>query len=417
MAAGMSTRMKSARSKVLHEVCGKGILAWVLDACRAAGIGDQIVIVGAMRDQVMAAFADSKDITWVVQEPQRGTAHAVMAAEQTLEGFQGDLVAIVGDAPLIRPETIRTLLQTHRQQAAAVTLITAFLEDPKWFGRIVRDPSGNLKRIVEVKEATRDELTIKEVNPSYYCFQWPALRSILHRISDNNAKKEFYLTDAVGLLIDSGRKAVAVPAAEPEDCEAVNSRQDLALVTSLMRRRILRGLMAEGVTIEDPETTYIDYNVAVGPDTVVGPCTVIRGPSRIGRNCRVGPMAHLRPNTVLEDGAEVGAFVETKNAQLGEKVCARHLTYLGDATVGPRTNVGCGTITANSDGRNKYHTEVGADASLGAGTILVAPTSVGDKARTGAGAVVTRSHPVPPGETYVGVPARPLEPRPKDPAP
>jgi len=409
MAAGMSTRMKSARSKVLHEVCGRPILDYVLDACRRAGIPEQLIIVGAMRDQILAAYAGAKDIAWIVQEPQLGTGHAVMAAEKTLGDFDGDLVVIVGDAAMIRTETVKTLLETHRRQGAAVTLVTAILDDPKWFGRIIRDPSGNLLRIVEAKDATPDEYAIKEVNPSFYAFRWPALKAVLSKIANNNVKKEYYLTDAVGLLIESGHKAIAVPAAQPEEVEAVNGREDLALVASLMRRRILKALMASGVTVEDPATTYVDYNVTVGQDTVIGPCTVIRGPSKIGAGCRVGPLAHLRPGSVLADGAEVGAFVETKNARLGPKARARHLSYLGDITVGPRTNVGCGTITANSDGRKKYHTDVGADAFLGAGTILVAPTSVGDGGRTGAGAVVTKHHPVPAGQTYVGVPAKAMK--------
>jgi bifunctional UDP-N-acetylglucosamine pyrophosphorylase/glucosamine-1-phosphate N-acetyltransferase len=409
MAAGLSTRMKSARSKVLHEVCGKRILDFVLDACRGAGIPEQILIVGAMRDQILAAYAGAKDISWVVQEPQLGTGHAVMAAEKSLGDFQGDLVVVVGDAAMIRTETVRTLLETHRRENAAVTLVTAILDDPKWFGRIIRDSAGNLLRIVEAKDATPQEYAIKEVNPSFYAFRWPALRAVLSKITNNNVKKEYYLTDAVGLLIESGQKALAIAAAQPEEVEAVNSREDLALVTALMRRRILKALMASGVTVEDPGTTYVDWNVTVGQDTVIGPCTVIRGPSKIGAGCRVGPLAHLRPGSVLEDGADVGAFVETKNARLGKKACARHLSYLGDIDVGPRTNVGCGTITANSDGRKKFHTAVGADAFLGAGTLLVAPTSVGDGGRTGAGAVVTKAHPVPAGETYVGVPAKPLK--------
>ena len=411
MAAGMSTRMKSARSKVLHEVCGKAILSYVLDACRGAGIHDQIIICGAMREQVQAAYADATDISWVVQEPQLGTGHAVLIAQEALLGFEGDVVVIVGDAAMIRAETVRTLLETHRRENAAVTLITAILDDPKWFGRIIRDASGNLLRIVEAKECTPAEYAIKEVNPSYYAFRWPALEKVLPRITNNNAKKEYYLTDAVGLLIEAGEKAIAIAAAQPEEVEAVNSRKDLAYVSTLMRQRILDAHMTAGVTLIDPATTYIDCNVTIGQDSVIGPCTVIHGPSQIGRNCRVGPLAHLRPNTVLADGAEVGAFVETKNAHLGAEVCVRHLAYLGDIDVGPRTNVGCGTITANSDGRQKYPSTVGADAFLGAGTILVAPTSVGDRGRTGAGAVVTRTHPVPPGETFVGVPARPHEPK------
>ena len=410
MAAGMSTRMKSARPKVLHEVCGKAILSYLLDACRGAGIPEQIVIVGAMRDQVMAAYADAKDLAWVVQEPQRGTGHAVMVAQDALAGFEGDLVVLVGDAAMIRPETVRTLLETHRREGAAATLITAILDDPKWFGRIVRDAAGNVLRIVEAKDATPEERAIREVNPSYYAFRWPALRQVLGRITDHNVKKEYYLTDAVGLLVEAGEKVVGVPAAEPEEVEAVNSREDLAHVTSLMRRRVLKAHMAAGVTIVDPATTYIDVGVLIGQDTVIEPCTVIRAPAEIGRNCRVGPLAHLRPGTVLEDGAEAGAFVETKNARLGAEVCARHLAYLGDIEIGPRTNIGCGTITANSDRTGKKHrSKIGAGASIGAGTVLVAPTEVGDGAQTGAGSVVTKAHPVPPGETYAGVPAKPLK--------
>jgi len=412
LAAGMSTRMKSACSKVLHEVCGKPILTWVLEACRAASIQRQIVIVGAMRDQIQDAYADADDITWVVQEPQQGTGHAVMAAQDALADFAGDLVVLMGDAPLIRAETIRTLIDTHRNENATVTLITAILDDPKWFGRIIRDAGGNLQGIVEARDASPAQAAIKEVNPAYYCFDWPALRDVLPKIANDNVKHEYYLTDGVGLLIHEGHKALAIPAAEPAECEAVNSRADLARVIGLARRRILDAHMAEGVTIVDPATTYIDAGVTIGPDTVIGPGTVIRTPATIGPNCRVGPMAHVRPGTVLEDGAEVGAFVETKNAHLGQDAVARHLSYLGDCTVGPRANVGCGTITANTDPRDgrKHHTDVGADARLGAGTLLVGPTAVGDGAITGAGSVVTRTHPVPPGETVAGVPARPVHP-------
>jgi bifunctional UDP-N-acetylglucosamine pyrophosphorylase / glucosamine-1-phosphate N-acetyltransferase len=295
MAAGMSTRMKSARSKVLHEVCGKMILEYVLDAARGAGIPDQIVIVGAMRDQVQAAFAGAKDLAWVVQEPQRGTGHAAMMARDALKGFKGDVVILVGDAPMIRPETVRTLLETHRREQAAVTLVTAILDDPKWFGRIVRDARGNVTRIVEAKDAGPEELKIREVNPAYYAFCWPDLEAVLDRITDNNAKREYYLTDAIGLLIADGKKAVAVAAAQPEEVEAVNSRRDLAHVSALMRRRILGGLMDQGVTIEDPATTYIDHDVEIGQDAVIGPCTVIRSGSRIAAGGCVAPFSVLEP--------------------------------------------------------------------------------------------------------------------------
>ena len=307
MAAGMSTRMKSARPKVLHEVCGKAILSYILDACREAGIPEQIVIVGAMREPIMAAYAQAKDIRWVVQEPQLGTGHAVMVAQESLAGFTGDLAILVGDAPMVRPETVRTLLETHRREGAAATLLTAILDDPKWFGRIVRDAAGNVRRIVEARDATAGERAIREVNPAFYAFRWPALRQVLGRITNSNVKKEYYLTDAVGLLIEAGEKVVAVPAAEPDEVEAVNSREDLAHVTTLMRRRISKRLMDEGVTITDPASTYIDAGVTIGQDTIIGPCTVIQGPAEIGRNCRVGPLAHLGPGTVLQDGAVAAA--------------------------------------------------------------------------------------------------------------
>ena len=306
LAAGMGTRMKSARSKVLHEVCGLPILSWVLEACRAAGSTEQIVVVGAMRDQIQAAYADADDVAWVVQDPQQGTGHAVMAAVDALSGFEGALVVLMGDAPLVRPETIRTLLDTHRTEKAAVTLMTAILEDPKWFGRIVRDAGGALQGIVEARDATADEAAIREVNPAYYCFDWPALSNVLPQITNDNAKGEYYLTDAVGLLIRAGKKAVAVPAVEPSECEAVNSRADLARVTGLARERILADHMAGGVTLEGPASTTIDVGVTIGPDTVVGPYTVIRGPSTIGAGCRVGPLAHLPAGTVLDDGDEIG---------------------------------------------------------------------------------------------------------------
>jgi bifunctional UDP-N-acetylglucosamine pyrophosphorylase/glucosamine-1-phosphate N-acetyltransferase len=305
LAAGMSTRLKSKRSKVLHEICGKRILSWVLEACREAGIDEQIVVVGAVRDQVQQAYADVSGITWVVQKPQQGTGHAVMAAENALEGFTGDLVVLMGDAPLIRPETLRTLVDTHRDEQAAVTLITAILEDPKWFGRIVRDAGGNLQGIVEARDATPEQAAIKEVNPAYYCFRWPALRDVLPLITNDNVKGEYYLTDAVGLLIHAGNKAIAVPAAEASECEAVNSRSDLARVRRLAQRRILEAHMAAGVTIEDPATTTIETGVEIGADTVIGPCTIIRGPATIGGDCRVGPLAHVPAGTTLEDGAEV----------------------------------------------------------------------------------------------------------------
>lgn len=410
LAAGEGTRMRSRLPKVLHPVAGRAMLGHVLDAVAALDPARVVVVVGPEMESVARA---ARPYPTVVQHQRLGTAHAVRTAREALGDLaadpDGEVLVVYGDTPLITGETLRGLREVRARADAALAVLGFRAEDPGGYGRLVRDDAGQVARIVEARDASPAEQAIDLCNAGLLCARGDTLFRLLEQVDNDNAKGEYYLTDALGLLISDGATAVAVPSALPEEVQAVNSRADLALVMKLMRRRVLERIMAGGVTVEDPDTTYVDWDVTVGQDTVLRPGTVIRGPARIGCHCVVGPWAHLRPETVLEDGAEVGAFVETKDATLGEDVCVRHLAYIGDCEIGPRTNVGCGTITANADrDGTKHRTKIGADVRLGAGTLLVAPTSVGQGAVTGAGAVVTRAHPVPPGETWAGVPARPV---------
>ncbi len=307
LAAGKGTRLKSDVPKVLHEVCGRPMLAYVLDACRAAGVRPAIVVVGHGKDQVIAAFADDRDITWVEQNPQRGTGHAVMVCREHLPRYD-HLLVLCGDGPLIREETIRTLLERHVGGGFAATLATAVLSDPTGYGRIWRDGAGRLRGIVEHADATPQQREIREVNPSYYCFRTADLLPLLDRLQPNNAKHEYYITDAVAMLIAAGRPVEAVTSVRPEDVFSINSRQELALVNRVMRDRVLDRHMTAGVTIVDPASTWIDARASIGRDTVIQPFVTISGPVRIGEHCRIGPFVHLSGTTVIPHHATVGPF-------------------------------------------------------------------------------------------------------------
>ena len=376
MAAGRSTRMVTDMPKVLHEVCGRPMLAYVVDACRAAGIRKILCVVGYRKDDVIAAFGHEPDITFVEQAEQKGTGHAVMVSREALAGFDGDLVIIAGDMPLLRSETLELLVKTHKQQGSAVTLATAVLDDPTSYGRIVRDRYGNLEGIIEEADCTLEQRKIKEINPSYYCFDAKLLFSALGELQPNNVKGEYYLTDALHILIRSGHRAVAITAVAGEDAMGINSRQNLAEVGRVMQNRIQRELMTRGVTIVDPPNTWIDVRAEIGQDTVIYPFSYIHGRVRIGRHCSIGPFAYLRDGTVLADDVVVGVFTELKNSTLGSGTRARHLSYIGDAEIGERVNVGAGTLVANFDGHNIQRTVVGHDTYIGNGSILVAPLTV-----------------------------------------
>ncbi len=410
LAAGHGKRMRSERAKVLHEVCGRPMIRYVVEAVRGAGAKTIVVVVGYGADQVRAALADEPAVHFVTQERQLGTGDAVRACRALLEGYSGPALVLVGDEPLIRPEPLADLLARREAEDAACLLGTAIVEDAMGFGRILRDGAGRFMRIVEEHDCSPEERAIREVNPSCYAFELPGLWDALDRLGTGNVQGEYYLTDAPELLQNMGRKVTALACLEPDDILGVNTRQHLAMANALLQGRIQSRLMDLGVSIVDPRNTYIDGRASIGPDSTIFPFTVITGTVRIGSGCKVGPFAHLRDGTVLEDGVEVGAFVEVNRSHLETGVVARHLAYLGDAQVGPKVNVGAGVITANFDGKVKNSTTVGREAFLGSGSILIAPVSVGERAVVGAGAVVTKNHHVGDGQTVVGVPARPSSP-------
>ncbi len=384
----MNTRL----AKVLHEVCGRPMLSYVLDACRAADVDKIYVVVGYSAEQVEQQFSDSKDIIWVQQKEQKGTADAVNCCKEHLKDFDGETLILCGDGPLIRAETLKTLIEKHNAERAAVTLATAVLKDPAGYGRIVRDSYGNIQGIVEHNDCTPEQLGIQEINPSYYLFNNKVLFEALVKVKPDNVKKEYYLTDALAIVIAAGLKAVAVTAVEPDEAVGINSREQLSLTGKIMQRRIQQKLMESGVTIVDPDNTWIDARAEIGQDTQIEPFTYIHGKVIIGSGCRVGPFAYLREGTVLEDNVILGVFTEVKNSILNDSVRARHHSYIGDASVGKEVNIGAGSITANFDGHNVSRTNIGDNCYIGSGAILVAPVDLENNLYIKPGAVVSRDN-------------------------
>ncbi len=393
LAAGVSSRMNTHMPKVLHEVTGRPMLAYVLDACRSVGVDKIYVVVGFGADQVKERFAEeSSDIVWVQQSKQMGTAHAVMCCKEHLAGFIGQTLVLCGDGPLIRAKTLQTLIEKHEAEHSAATLATAVLEDPTGYGRIIRDAYGNMQGIIEDSDCTPAQRAVKEVNPSYYLFNNPVLFRALEDVKPDNVKQEYYLTDALAVIIASGHKVVAITAVRPEEAVGVNSRAQLSVASKIMQHRIQQELMEHGVTIVDPENTWIDARAKIGQDTVIEPFVYIHGEVKIGRDCRIGPFAFLRHGTVIGDDVVLGVFTELKNASLADGVRARHHSYLGDAVIGRNVNVGAGSITANFDGENVNRTTVGDDCYIGSGAVLIAPLVLPSGANVGAGTVVSQQN-------------------------
>ncbi len=409
LAAGQGKRMKSEKAKVLHAVCGRPMIGYVVDAARGAGAKTIVVVVGYAADQIREYLREEPDVLFANQTEQLGTGHAVKSCRSLLSGYQGPALILVGDEPLLRPQPLADLLERRELDQAACLLGTAVLEDPTGFGRILRDSARRFLRIVEERDCTPEERALKEVNPSCYVFELPGLWDALDQIGTGNAQGEYYLTDAPEHLKKMGRKVVALNVLRADDTLGVNTRQHLAQAEAIMQARIQDHWMTEGVSIVDPRNTYIDGRCTIGRDTVIYPFTCISGTVKVGSDCRVGPFAHLRDGTVLDDGVEIGAYVEIKQSHLGSGTIARHLAYLGDAEVGAAVNFGATAITANFDGERKSQTRIGDRSRIGAGAILVAPVNVGKDAVVGANAVLTRNQEVADGQTVVGVPARPLE--------
>jgi len=392
LAAGFSTRMNTRIAKVLHEVCGRPMLAYVLDACRGAGISKMYVVVGFSSEQVKARFSDVKDVVWVEQEKPLGTGHAALCCKEYLKDFDGETLILCGDGPLIRAKTLKKLIEKHESGQSAATLATALLDKPRGYGRIIRDRYGNMQGIIEDSDCTKAQLAIKEINPSNYLFNNKILFEALENIKPENAKNEYYLTDAVSGIIRTGHKVEAITAVSPEEAVGINSREQLSAASKIMQRRIQRELMESGVTIVDPANTWIDARAQIGQDTVIEPFTYIHGEVRIGRDCRIGPFAYLRHGTVLKNDVVLGVYTELKNSTLSDSVRVRHHSYLGDATVGEKVNVGAGTITANYDGQKVYQTHIGDNCYIGSGAVLIAPLEIKDDSHINAGTVVSQEN-------------------------
>lgn len=423
LAAGTGKRMKSKLHKVLHPICGKPMIQHMLDTLAVTGFDRKVVVIGKLREQVMAALGDNE---YVVQEEQLGTAHAVMMAKSAIGTEAGLTLICAGDTPMIPASTIEKMLDSHKKSGAVMTVLTAMFDNPFGLGRIIRDESGNVLEIVEEKDATEEQRQIQEVNSSVFLIDNQMLFAALDKVDNNNAQGEYYLTDVLAVVRKEGHKVNAYVTDTPGDIQGINDRAQLAVANQIMRERIAQEHMKNGVTIIDPNNTYIDAGVEIGADTVIYPGTLLEGKTVIGENCKigpnthltnvsvhddvkvqhsvlldciveneasVGPFAYLRPKAHIKKGAKIGDFVEIKNATIGEGSKVSHLSYIGDAEVGDNVNVGCGTITVNYDGVNKHKTVVGNDTFIGCNSNLVAPVTIGDNVYVAAGSTITADVP------------------------
>ena len=391
MAAGKGTRMKSNKSKLVHKIYDKELVKRVADVAKEVGSDEVIAVVGHMREQVEAVLGDS--VKYAYQEELLGTGHAVMQATQYLEGKKGKVVILYGDVPIIRKGTLETLITKSFKNKEYATLLTAIYENPTGYGRIIRDEGGNIKAIVEEKDANMFEKEIKEINSGIYCFDIEELLAALKHIKPNNVQGEYYLTDVIKIMNDKGLKTGAVIVEDNTEILGVNDRAQLELLTRVLRMRINAQHMKNGVTIEDANSTYIHDNVVIGIDTVIHPNTTIKNGVIIGDNCEIGPNAYIRENCIIGNNVKVGNCVELKNTKVGDRTKIPHFIYLGDTEIGCDGNVGCGTITCNYDGKNKHVTKIGDRAFIGSNVNLVAPVTLGDDVLIAAGSTITEDVP------------------------
>lgn len=420
LAAGAGTRMKSSKPKVAHQIFGKPLVRWVVDAAHAAGIDSVVGVVGHGREQVEPLLAD---VTTVVQEEQLGTAHAVLAARGALEGRTGSLVVLTGDSPLVRAETIAELVRTREEANAAVVVLTMEAENPTGYGRIIRDAAGDVQEIVEQKDCTLEQAAVTECNSGFYCFDIEILFAALEEVSTDNAQGEYYLTDVLGIARNQGKRVLGLKAEDASECLGVNSRRQLAEATKVLQQRINGMHMDNGVAIMDPATTWIGPDVTIEPDVEILPMTFLMGATSIatgsvvgpnsrltdttvGANCQVeetvaietvldadvtcGPRAYLRPGTHMREGSKAGTHVEIKKSTIGKGSKVPHLSYIGDTTMGEGVNIGAGSITCNYDGEKKWPTTIGDNCFVGSDVMMVAPVTLGENSLIGAGSVITK---------------------------
>jgi len=437
LAAGQGTRMKSDLPKMLHPICGKPLLAYSLAAAAQASDEIPVVILGHEADQVRESILG--DVRFVIQDQQLGTGHAVIQAETLLKGKTDYVLVTYGDMPLLQASTLKRLVETQKSNRGPMTLLTVIADDPRGFGRVMRNADGTVAAIIEEYVAMPEQLNVKELNVGAYCFKADWLWDALHRIKVS-PKGEYYLTDTAELAVKDGLPIQAVMCDDLVETIGINTRVHLAEAESAMRAHINRGYMLNGVTIMDPDVTYIEADVEIGKDTIILPNTYIQGNTIIGGRNKIGPNSHIRDSKIgndctvfmsvmegaeIEDDVDIGPFArlrkgahlakhvhmgnfgEVKDSHLGEGVKMGHFSYIGNATIGANTNIGAGTITCNFDGVNKNPTEIGEDVFIGSDSMLVAPLKIGDRAKTGAGAVVTKD--VPADMLAVGVPARAIK--------
>lgn len=427
LAAGKGTRMKSDLVKVLHPLLGVPMLSYLIDlSVHQLKAQRTIVVVGYQADRIMERFKDDP-IEFALQEEQLGTGHAVLKAVPLLQGFEGTILILCGDVPLVKASTLQSFIHSFEREGDALSVLTTELEDPSGYGRIVRDDGGALQRIVEEKDATEKERSIREINTGLYCVQALFLKEGLSAIGKENAQGEYYLTDLVAIARTMGRSCSAFRTKDAVEVMGINTRVDLAVATERLRQEKVRELMLSGVTLLDPRTTYIDRSVVVGRDTIIHPNCTLEGRTLVGERCHIeagvkitdsilgdevtirshcvitesrlengvviGPFAHLRPLTEVRSKAKIGNFVEVKKSVIGRGTKANHLTYLGDAVIGEEVNIGAGTITCNYDGFKKHPTIIGDRVFVGSNVEIVAPVRVGNDSSIGAGSTITRDVP------------------------
>ena len=391
MAAGKGTRMKSNKSKLVHEIYGKPLVKRVVELAEKIGSDEIVAVVGHLREQVQEVLGDS--VKYAYQDELLGTGHAVMQARKYLEGKKGKVVILYGDVPIIRPETLKNLISKSIKNKEYATLLTAKYENPMGYGRIIRDEGGNIKEIIEEKDADPLQKKIKEINSGIYCFDIEELLIALKKVKNDNAQGEYYLTDVIKIMNDEGLKTGAVIVEDNTEILGVNDRSQLELLTRVLRMRINSEHMRNGVTIEDSNSTYIYDDVEIGIDTVIHPNTVIKNDVKIGENCEIGPNAYIREKCELANNVKIGSFVEIKKVKVGEGTKIPHLSYIGDTEIGSHGNIGCGTITCNYDGKNKNKTIIGDNAFIGSNVNLVAPVKIGDNVLIAAGSTITEDVP------------------------